>query len=97
MSEKHEQYLANMHAVQTGVAHCMELKLDESTSPKHLRTGVNAAMVDSAALVRTLINKGLITLDEYETQLVIVSQEEKEAYEKKINEHHGVENRIKLG
>lgn len=37
----------------------------DSGTPKHLRTGINAAMSDHAALVRILISKGILTEQEY--------------------------------
>jgi hypothetical protein len=50
--------------MQSGVAY--ELGKDESSaSPKHLRVGINSALVNDAALVRLLVKKGLITEAEY--------------------------------
>lgn len=64
MTEKsfEERYTAAAHAIQAGVA--MELELDQRekgsagpASPKHLRTGVNMAMVHEGALANLLVTK----------------------------------------
>ena len=59
------RYTDLLHAMQSGVA--MKMNYDESdTTPKHLRVGVNSAMCDQAGLVRLLVQKGIITPEEYE-------------------------------
>ena len=65
-------YEAAAHAMQTGVAFLME-RGDKATEPKHLRVGINSAMVEHAALVRLLISKGVIT-DEDDLDLIPVPQ-----------------------
>lgn len=80
MKEDVERYRAAMHAVQSGV------KMDhanggEDGSPKHLRVGVNSALVDSAALATLLIDKGVFTLDEYHKALADEAEAEKKRYE----------------
>lgn len=70
---------AAQHAMQSGVA--MELQHDPSSgSPKHLRVGVNTALVDTAALAKLLIAKGLITENEYLGALAAGMEEEVERY-----------------
>lgn len=59
-----ERYVRACHAMQTGVATEMAYN-DKPTNPKHLRVGVNSAMVNDAALVRLLMAKGIITEDEH--------------------------------
>lgn len=59
-----ERYLAACHAMQSGVAVEMS-RGSHDTEPKHLRVGVNTAHVAVAAVVRLLIGKGIITVDEY--------------------------------
>lgn len=95
------RYHAAAHAVQSGVA--MELADDErlgntnpSTSPKQLRTGINMAMVSHGALVRVLISKGLFTEAEYFTELVAGVEDEKRAYEERLNARHGGKTKITL-
>jgi len=57
-------YTDKLHAMQSGVAMKMNYEPAE-TSPKQLRVGVNSAMCDHAALVRVLIEKGILTEAEY--------------------------------
>ena len=73
------EYLKLGHAMQSGVAAKMALDPSEST-PKHLRVGVNLAMVDHAALVRILLEKGLFTEAEYERALTDQMAREVQAY-----------------
>jgi hypothetical protein len=57
-------YMAAMHGIQSGVA--MAIGRDpRMVEPKHLRVGLNSAMVNDAALVRLLVKKGVFTMDEY--------------------------------
>lgn len=81
-----------MHGVQSGVA----LKMNHDggpvsgeTSPKHLRTGVNAAMVEHSALTKLLIDKGVITVDEYQAELADSAERERLLYEQWADRHHG--------
>jgi len=90
MSEKTdaERYEAAMHAMQSGVALMMSID-GASTSPKHLRVGVNSAMCDHAALVRLLMDKGLFTQEEYTKEVADEMEREKERYETKLSLNHG--------
>lgn len=84
----HNRYMAAAHAVQSGVA--MELNDDPSSaSPKHLRTGLNMAMVEHGALVRLLITKGLITNEEYMAELAAGVEDEQRQYEERLSARHG--------
>ena len=57
------------HAVQAGVAQEMSIPTDASTDPKHLRVGVNIAMCDQAALVKLLVEKGILPNMDEEDQV----------------------------
>ena len=82
------RYLAAMHAVQSGIA--MKMNFDPSdTTPKHLRVGVNAAMVDHGGLAALLISKGLITRLEYFEAMAKQAEQEKEMYERELSTHFG--------
>lgn len=95
LAEKRQKYLDLCHAMQSGVA--AKLQRDNSdTTPKHLRTGVNSAMVDSAAVATLLMKKGIITEDEYYDALIERMQAEVTAYENWLNESYGVTDKIKL-
>lgn len=58
------RYNAAAHAMQTGVAIKMQHEPEE-TEPKHLRVGVNSSLSALSGLVTLLIEKGVITLEEY--------------------------------
>ncbi|RWE95732.1 hypothetical protein [Mesorhizobium sp.] len=74
------RYTAALHAMQSGVA--MEMNHNPApTAPKHLRVGINAAMVDHSALATLLIAKGVFTQDEYVAALAEAMEREKGRYE----------------
>mgnify|MGYP001109260242 CR=1 FL=1 len=75
-------YEAAMHGMQSAVAFEMNLPGRRSaTEPKHLRVGVNSAMIDSATLARLLIAKGLFTAEEYAEALRLEANNELARYE----------------
>lgn len=85
-----ERYLRALHAMQSGVA--MEMGLPErqkATEPKHLRTWINVAMCDHAALVKVLVAKGIITDAEYFAALADQVEEEVRRYEQRLSEATG--------
>jgi hypothetical protein len=84
------------HAVQTGVMYEIEkTPANSATSPKHLRTGVNMAMCENAALVELLIDKGIFTLEEILQYNCNKVQEEVENYERRLSAAYGM--KITLG
>lgn len=85
IQEKRQRYEQLLHAMQTGVAFVMEHDRNE-TSPKHLRVGVNSAMIDSGAMAGLLIKKGLITEDEYYDALIEVTEREVKLYKRRLEE-----------
>jgi len=84
----HRRYLAAMHAVQSGVASKMHIDPDDTT-PKHLRVGVNGALVDSSALANLLITKGVISRREYVEALADMAEAEQHSYEDYLSQHYG--------
>lgn len=89
MKGDNARYLAACHAMQSGVAAEMEIG-SEDTSPKHLRVGVNSALCDQAALVRLLVEKGIVTEEEYAAAVTAEMEREVARYEERLSEHHGV-------
>ena len=71
--------MAAAHAMQSGVAMKMNYEPAETT-PKHLRVGVNSAMVEHSALAALLMRKGVITEDEYLAALADGMEHEAELY-----------------
>lgn len=82
MSSKREAAL--LHAIQTGVATDQSLG-SSCGSPKHLRVGVNAAMCGIAALARIMIEKGIITVEEYQAALQAELEKEVARYEANLS------------
>ena len=88
MTTPQERYQAAAHAMQSGVA--MEMNYDsKSTQPKHLRVGVNSALVDSSALAELLITKGIITEDEYLDAIAAGMEREAESYRARLQDRLG--------
>lgn len=87
--ERDEQrYLAALHAVQSGVAAKMNYDPTETT-PKHLRVGVNAAMVQDSALAQLLMRKGMITEGEYWSAIADAMEREQALYEQWLADQTG--------
>lgn len=83
MSDDDRYYYA-AHAMQSGVA--MKMNYDPTdTEPKHLRVGVNASMVDHGGLVALLIEKGIMSREEYMTAIADQMENEKSRYEKELS------------
>lgn len=93
--EIQEKYAFLTHAIQSGIA--MELLIDSTAgTPKHLRVGINMAMVETAALGKILIQKGIITKEEYFLNLLENLEVELEAIKKRLSVYYGANN-ITLG
>jgi hypothetical protein len=84
-----QRYQAAAHAMQSGVAAKMGCDPSETT-PKHLRTGVNSAMVEHSALAELLMAKGVFTEDEYQEALATGMEREVRLYEDWLSQHTGV-------
>lgn len=91
LKEKQNLYARLLHAMQTGVAFSMD-RDDSDCKPKHLRVGINSALIDSSALARLLIKNNIITEDAYWDSLIEVAKEEVESYKRKVNELYGTNN-----
>lgn len=100
-----ERYQALAHAVQTGAA--QECALDDEAvafnmrtassmphSPKMLRTGVNMALVEGGALAQLLMDKGVITAEEYQGALIASLEAEVARYEARLSKRMGIEVRL---
>lgn len=82
------EYVRLMHAMQTGVEYLRQYD-DTQTDPKHMKVGVNSSLVSCGALVKLLMDKGLITEQEYWDTLVRATREEVHTYEAQLKEHIG--------
>lgn len=86
-----ERYIAAAHAMQSGVKADIETdaRTQGCTRPKDIRVGINSALVDSAALAELLINKGIITLEEYQDVLAVAMEREAKRYEELLSTRLG--------
>lgn len=80
------RYQAAAHAMQSGVAYDPDVT---SQQPKHLRVGINAALVDHGGLVMLLIKKGLITEEEYFRAIAEAMEGERDRYEADLSKKFG--------
>lgn len=83
-----QRYYRALHAMQSGVR-ADHANGGRDGSPKHLRTGVNAAVLGIGALAGLLIEKGLFTEAEYIKALADGMEAEKARYEKVLSERFG--------
>jgi len=94
-SKDQKRYEAACHAIQSGVAMEMELNTrgqgaaSGETTPKHLRVGVNLALCGQAALAALLIEKGIITPEEYVRAQADQAERERERYEARLSNRLG--------
>lgn len=82
----HERYLVALHAMQTGVALEMQ-RGSNATDPKHLRVGINSAMVENGVLVTLLVEKGVLIWDEWYCALADAMEREVATYEERLGCH----------
>ncbi|MEZ4594546.1 MAG: hypothetical protein R3D55_25890 [Chloroflexota bacterium] len=67
--EFRDEYIKLAHAVQTGIAACIAAGWTGAT-PKHLRVGIDTSKSDHGALIKLLLEKGVITEGEYQAVLL---------------------------
>ena len=103
-----DRYLKAVHAMQSGVKMMINYEhpdiqtddnaTDPSTGPKHLRVGINVNMSDHAALIHLLLDKKIITIDDYDISLADQMEDQVKMYEKNIEEamFNKTGNRIKM-
>lgn len=87
IEELRAKYMSLAHAMQSGVE--MKRSFSKECEPKHLRVGINSAMVGNGALVQLLIKKGVFTEEEYMEELVAAMEREVKAYEQELSEAYG--------
>lgn len=73
------------HRVQSGIAaladmHAASQQRFPQLEPKHLRVGVNSALVECSAMARILFRKRIITAAEYYDALIEVWEQEVDSY-----------------
>ena len=94
IQEDIDRGLRALHAMQSGVAYEMNSG-SRDTEPKHLRVGINSAMIQMTGLVRLLVDKGIIEPGEYWRYQADEAEREVARYEERANEGGGT--RISFG
>lgn len=93
MSTQAERYIAATRAVQSGVEIDMATNMDPegrgAATRKQLLCGILGTGSDHTALVKLLVEKGIITLDEYNESAIGSAEELKAAYERELTERFG--------
>jgi hypothetical protein len=74
--------------MQTGVAIMMHYDA-HATDPKHLRVGINASLVETAAIAKVLVRAGIITYPAYLAALCQEMEQERDKYVTEIESHTG--------
>jgi len=77
------------HAMQAGVAMEISRGTTDAHTPKHLRVGVNSAMTAHTALAYLLVQKNIITMEEYEESLRLVMNNEVHLYQQRLGKALG--------
>jgi len=90
MSQTLEELRAKLirlgHAMQSGVAFTMLID-PKATSVKHLRVGVNNALINNAAIASLLMQQGIITEEEYLRELITWTEQDIERYREQLQAH----------
>jgi hypothetical protein len=96
MSRKgNERYRVAAHRMQSAVALDFSVKYagmapDLIRALKHLRVGINSAMVSQEGLARLLIEKGIFTEEEYLDAVTVAMEREADARTQEAREEHGL-------
>lgn len=92
-TEQRARYAAATHRMQSATAWVLKKDLEERDVEfvlKHLRTGLNSAFSTAAALPRLLVEKGLLTWDEYFEAVVVEAERESDARCEEAKERLGL-------
>ena len=82
------RYTAAAHAMQSGI----EFSKDKSEQqPKHLRVGINTAKVETGAVVALLVEKGVITNEEFARTAADFMEREAAEYQRELSKELGTD------
>lgn len=90
LTDDQRRYVDALHGMQSGVAMMMNYE-PAATEPKHLRVGVNSAIIANSALVSILVAKGLLTEDEWFAALASAAEDERDRYEAAVRDAVGAQ------
>ena len=82
------KYARLAHALQSGVA-VDQANGSKDGEPKHLRVGINLSKTDMCGLVKLLIEKGVITEEEYLVAICDSAEAEVRRYEADLSARTG--------
>lgn len=77
------EYARLNHAMMTGIGYDLEYN-PQQAEDKHVRSGINSALVSHSALAKLLMAKGLITELEYWQAVIKELRNEVKSYEDKL-------------
>lgn len=77
-------YQQLMHGVQSGIAMRINDPNYDGATPKHLRVGINSAHITDKALAELLMEKGIITEEEYFRKMVEATIDELKMLEEEV-------------
>lgn len=92
---KHRQLL---HALQTGIMYMLEKQVpnyapiadfkrdDLLVALKHMRVGIDSAKCEHGVMAQILIDKGIITAEEYRERMMAGYEKEVKMYERTLSE-----------
>ena len=83
IEELQQSMLHHQHRMQAGIG-VMLSQDGEAETPKHVRVGINTALVETGVLGRLLIDKGIITELEYFALIRDGYKAEADGYEEKL-------------
>lgn len=81
-----QEFQSKYHSLAHAITQDMGISPDNF---KHLRVGVNMALVDSGALMKLLVDKGVITQEEVWEALIAGLEAEVERYRSLLSERTG--------
>lgn len=86
LEEERARLLAAQHAMMTGVGYMMQYDNAESDL-KHIRTGINTALANCEVIAKILIDKGIITQEEYFKECADAMEKERDSYKTKLESY----------
>lgn len=99
MREETERYHRAAHAMQSAVAAEIQgTSIDHTgANPKHLRVGINSCLVDTGAVAKLLVSRGVFTQLEYLTAIADAMEAEAERCAKRTRERLGLPDSVSFG
>lgn len=95
VESERQRYENAMHAIMTGVGYVQTFDPNER-DVKHLRTGINSALISNGALTRLLIDRGIFTEEEWYKTLADVAEHDVKTYQEMLKRHYGGETEVTL-